>query len=458
MTRPATAATGTTPAAASTATARARSNAEPRLGSHAGLSPSVMRRCGHASPELTTAARTRSRASAERGVGQPGDREPGQPQRQVGLDLHHVPVDPDQRHRVGPRHRHATTSGRDPAAVRPARGGPDAGLGTTGRAGDDGGGAAGCVPCRTPPRSCRASPCCPSAPRGPSTRSATAAGRSSARGEEPDALVWTAPGGWDGLPDALAQAPGARWVQLPFAGVEGVAATGVITPDRTWTCAKGVYAEPVAEHALALALAGLRDLAGRARATGWGEQSAATLYDAPVVVLGAGGITEALLALLAPFRARVTAVRRDAADAVPGAERTVAVRDLDEVLPGARVVVLALALTAETDHLLDARRLRLPGPQAVLVNVARGRHVDTDALVEVLRAGELGRAALDVTDPEPLPDGHPLWSEPRALITPHTANPWATAQPLLARRVADNVGRFARGERLAGLVDPAAGY
>ena len=275
---------------------------------------------------------------------------------------------------------------------------------------------------------------------------------------DPDALVWTSPGGWSGLVPALEQAPGTRWVQLPFAGVEGVRTTGVLTSARIWTCAKGVYAEPVAEHALALALAGLRRLPERARATTWGPQAALTLYDAPVVILGAGGITEALIALLAPFRARVTVVRRDGSKAVPQADRTVGLADLDTVLPGARVVVLALALTEQTDQLFDARRLRLPGPDAVLVNVARGRHVDTDALVEVLREGSLGSAALDVTDPEPLPDGHPLWTLPGALVTPHTANPWQSAQPLLAARLADNVRRWVAGEPLLGRVDVDAGY
>ncbi len=276
--------------------------------------------------------------------------------------------------------------------------------------------------------------------------------------DSPDAIVWTTPGGWDGLPGALRDAPGASWVQLPFAGVEGVRSTGAITADRTWTCAKGVYAEPVAEHALALALAGLRDLAVRARARSWGSQSAATLYDAPVVVLGAGGITEALLALLAPFRAQVTVVRRDAGTAVPGAYRTVGFEDLDDVLPDARLVVLALALTEETAGVMNARRLSLPGPGSVLVNVARGRHVDTDALVAALRDGALGAAGLDVTDPEPLPDDHPLYALPGALVTPHTANPWRTAQPLLAARVAENVRRRACGQALLGLVDPDAGY
>jgi phosphoglycerate dehydrogenase-like enzyme len=275
--------------------------------------------------------------------------------------------------------------------------------------------------------------------------------------DRPDALVWMSAGDAAGLRAALAQAPSVRWVQLPFAGVEDFAAADAFVPDITWTCAKDVYSEPVAEHALALALAGLRRLQERARATSWGEQHAMTLYDAPVVVLGGGGITTALLRLLAPFRARTTVVRRSGVQ-LPGADRTVTTDALDEVLPRARVVVLALALTPQTEHVIDARRLALMDEQAWLVNVARGQHVDTDALVRALKDDRIGGAALDVTDPEPLPDGHPLWSLPNALVTPHTANPWQTAQPLLASRITDNVRRFAAGEGLLGLVDVDAGY
>ncbi|HTP14428.1 MAG TPA: NAD(P)-dependent oxidoreductase, partial [Streptosporangiaceae bacterium] len=97
-------------------------------------------------------------------------------------------------------------------------------------------------------------------------------------------------------------------------------------------------------------------------------------------------------------------------------------------------------------------------PGSWLVNVARGRHVDTGALVAALRAGAIGGAALDVTDPEPLPAGHPLWDLDRCIITPHTADTPQMAARLLSRRIQDNVARFAAGEPLIGLVDPTAGY
>jgi phosphoglycerate dehydrogenase-like enzyme len=112
--------------------------------------------------------------------------------------------------------------------------------------------------------------------------------------EDAEALVWTAPRGADELRSVLAAAPGVRWVQLPWAGVEDFARLGVFDDagDRRWTCGKGVYAEPVAEHALALALAGLRQLPERVRATSWGAQAGVSLYDARATILGAGGITE----------------------------------------------------------------------------------------------------------------------------------------------------------------------
>jgi phosphoglycerate dehydrogenase-like enzyme len=273
--------------------------------------------------------------------------------------------------------------------------------------------------------------------------------------DSPDALVWMAPDEPAGLERALGSAPTLRWVQLPFAGVERF--TDVLDRSLQWACAKGVYADPVAEHALALALAGLRSLPERARARSWGEQAATTLYDAEVVVLGAGGITTSLLGLLAPFRCTTTVVRRSG-EPVDGATRTVGLDRLDEVLGEALVVVLALALTPQTRHVVGAAQLQAMREDGWLVNVARGAHVDTDALVTALREGRLGGAALDVTDPEPLPDGHPLWDLPNCLITPHTANPWQTAQPLLAQRIADNVRRSVAGEPLTGLVDLDAGY
>ncbi len=272
-----------------------------------------------------------------------------------------------------------------------------------------------------------------------------------------DALVWLDPSDINGLRAALATAARARWVQLPFAGIERVVDAGLLEPNRTWTSAKGAYAEPVAEHALALALAGLRVLRQRIMARSWGEPAGESLYDEPVTILGAGGITASLLELLAPFRTPVTVLRRRP-EAVQGAARTLPQSALQQALAGARVVFVALALTSRTERIIGAAELAVMRGDSWLVNVARGRHVDTDALVAALRDGTIGGAALDVTDPEPLPDGHPLWQQERCIITPHTADTPEMVERMLARRIRENVAAFVAGEPLTGIVDPAAGY
>jgi phosphoglycerate dehydrogenase-like enzyme len=274
--------------------------------------------------------------------------------------------------------------------------------------------------------------------------------------EAADGLVWLAMHDTDGLRRAMA-ATGARWVQLSSAGVETTAAAGLLSPEQTWTCAKGAFAEPVAEHALMLALAGLRMLPQRIEARSWGRPGGISLYDERVTLLGGGGITASLLQLLAPFRVASTVVRRTA-EPVPGATRTMETGRLAEALADATVVFLALALTPETVHIIGAPELAVMRSDSWLVNVARGPHVDTDALVTALDNGAIGGAALDVTDPEPLPDGHPLWTQQRSIITPHTADTLEMTERPLALRIRDNVARYAAGQPLVGVVDARAGY
>jgi len=271
----------------------------------------------------------------------------------------------------------------------------------------------------------------------------------------PIGLVWTDWATPESLREVLAAHPGISWVQLPLAGVERMA--GVIDRQRRWTSAKGAFAEPVAEHALALLLAGLRQLPTRARARSWGEPAGATLFDQRVTVVGAGGIAVELLRLLEPFRVETTIVRQRP-EPLAGASRTVGTDRLPESLAGARAVVLALALTPATRKLIGPAELAAMERDAWLVNVARGALVDTGALLHALRSGQIGGAALDVTDPEPLPAGHPLWDLPNCLITPHTADTEEMTQPLLAHRIAENVRRLAAGQALVGQVDPDLGY
>ncbi|MDH3302144.1 MAG: D-isomer specific 2-hydroxyacid dehydrogenase family protein [Acidimicrobiia bacterium] len=272
---------------------------------------------------------------------------------------------------------------------------------------------------------------------------------------EADALVWADPSTPHDLPNVLGSASGVSWVALPFAGIEPY--VPYLDHDRVWTCARGVYARPVAEHALMLGLAGLRGLSTYARAGTWAAPEGHNLIDGNVTVFGAGGITEELVGLLAGFDCEITVVRRRA-EPMTGADRTVAFEQRLDAIARADLVVLALALTPETRGLMGAAEFEAMEPHAWLVNVARGGHVDHDALLAALDAGQLGGACLDVTEPEPLPGGHPLWSHPRVIITPHVANTPEMGIPLLARHIRTNVARFAAGDELEGVVDVDAGY
>lgn len=273
--------------------------------------------------------------------------------------------------------------------------------------------------------------------------------------DDAEAVVWASPRDFSALEYLLTSQPHVGWVQLPFAGIEQF--VHLVDAERVWTCGKGVYAEPVAELALTLALAGMRGLGTYARAAHWEPPQGRNLLGAQVTILGGGGITEALLRLLQPLDCHVTVVRNrvqpmDGADVVMESER------LTDALPGADLVVVALALTPDTEGIISASELALMEPHAWLVNVARGRHIVTEDLVTALRTGAIGGAALDVTDPEPLPDDHPLWSLPNCIITPHVGNTPEMARPLLAERIVQNVRRYALGEELIGLVDPELGY
>lgn len=272
---------------------------------------------------------------------------------------------------------------------------------------------------------------------------------------EASALMWADPAAATEFPLMVAGAPELEWVQLPYAGIEKFAAN--LDPSLIWTCGKGVYAEPVAEHVITLTLAAFRDLHVSIPASSWPAQTGRNLLGARVTVIGAGGITESLLRLLEPWNTTTTVVRRSSTP-MPGADRTVLISDVHDAIADADVVVLAAALTADTHNLVDAAFLDAMNSDGWLVNVARGGLVETDALVAALNEGSIAGAALDVTEPEPLPDGHPLWDIQQCIITPHVGNTPEMGLPLIAERVRQNVVRWIAGEELIGLVDVEAGY
>lgn len=273
------------------------------------------------------------------------------------------------------------------------------------------------------------------------------------------ALVWAA--GPDQFPDTLPET--IRWVQLYSAGVEEWFDAGILArhPGVEWTSAAGAFSVTVAEHALTLLLAGVRALPDQITARSWRQQEffgrVGTLRGSRVGILGAGGIGRALVPMLTAVGATVVAVNRSGTE-VPGADLTLPADRADEMWSRIDHVVIAAPATADTRHLVGAEELRRLGPRSWLVNMARGSLVDTDALVDALRAGAIGGAGLDVTDPEPLPDGHPLWSLPNAIITPHCSNPPGVRPRAFAEHVAANVRRFVAREELLARIDPTAGY
>jgi phosphoglycerate dehydrogenase-like enzyme len=208
--------------------------------------------------------------------------------------------------------------------------------------------------------------------------------------------------------------------------------------------ARGVYDIPLAEWVVGAILAMQRGLVQARDAQPqheWVEMEPPELAGRRVLILGLGSIGTAIADRLHPFGVEITGIGRAARDGV----RTLA--DLEEVLPGAEIVVNILPLTATTAGLLDARRLGLLPDGALVVNAGRGRTTDTAALLAELRAGRL-RAVLDVHEEEPLPAGHPLWDLPNVLVSPHMAGESPATTKRAFELAGDQVRRFARGEPL----------
>jgi phosphoglycerate dehydrogenase-like enzyme len=245
---------------------------------------------------------------------------------------------------------------------------------------------------------------------------------------------------------AMAEMPSLQVVQTLTAGVDDVLAA---IPSGVTLCnAAGVHDASTAELAVGLAIASLRGFPGFVRAqdeAAWLHGRHDALADRHVVLLGAGSVGSAIARRLAPFEVDLHVVARTARDDVHGID------ELPALLPMADVVILAVPYGAATHHLVDRQFLAALPDGALLVNVARGAVVDTGALLSELQSGRL-RAALDVTDPEPLPPDHPLWRAPNVLITPHVGGDTSAFQPRAWRLLQAQLDRFAAGRPLANVV------
>ncbi|MEL6907828.1 MAG: D-2-hydroxyacid dehydrogenase [Planctomycetota bacterium] len=267
-------------------------------------------------------------------------------------------------------------------------------------------------------------------------------------------------------PEFLAAAEQLAWVQSPSAGVAWLLERDGIENERiVVTNMQGVHGPAIAEHVFGMLLALTRDIGFHQRPEqrgawerGGSGRDAIALSGRTMLVVGLGGIGREVARRAHGFDMEVLATRRSRAEPPAYVDRLGTADELDEMLPLADVVVLCVPLTDETAGMIDADALAAMKAGSYLVNIARGRVVDTDALVASLRSGRVAGACLDVTEPEPLPPGHPLWDMPNVVITPHVASRAALTGERRSALLAENLRRFGAGEPLLNVVDKAAGY
>jgi phosphoglycerate dehydrogenase-like enzyme len=252
-----------------------------------------------------------------------------------------------------------------------------------------------------------------------------------------------------GGPAAIAMIPemkSLKVIQSPNAGVDDVLK---IRPKGVTLCnAAGVHDASTAELAVALAIASRRGFATFARnqvAGHWGHERMASLTDSNVAIVGYGNIGQTIAKMLGGFEVNVTAFSRSGRDGSQTFDH------FDRLLPTFDVIILIVPLTDQTHHLINAQRLAAMKDGAALINVARGPVVDTQALITELNSGRI-TAALDVTDPEPLPSGHPLWSAENVFITPHVGGDSQAFIPRGRKLVEEQMARYASGQPLLHIV------
>ncbi len=268
--------------------------------------------------------------------------------------------------------------------------------------------------------------------------------------------------------DFVRAAPQLVWVQAQSAGVERyLAVPEIASNDRVvLTNLRAVHGPTIADHAFAMLLALTRDLpvhlAGKNEGR-WIREGSDTLepialQGRTLLVVGLGGIGSEIARRGEGFGMRVIATRRSDDPAPSFVERVGKPTDVLAMLPEADVVAICVPLTPETEHLFDRAAFAAMKRRSYIVNIARGQVIETDALVDALKSGQLAGACLDVTDPEPLPPEHPLWDFPNVIITPHVSSRAELTEERGWALFRENLRRFDAGEPLLNVVDKTAGY
>jgi phosphoglycerate dehydrogenase-like enzyme len=272
---------------------------------------------------------------------------------------------------------------------------------------------------------------------------------------------------WDfsatSLADAWSAATSLEWAHLASAGVDRVLSPAVVGSGVVMTNSRGVLDAAIAEYVLGLALAMTKDLPGtvlRQAHQRWEHRPTHRLAGSAALVVGPGSVGRAVGSLLAVAGVNVDAVGRSERAVLEGEPfgRVHGSADLANVVSGYDFVILTAPLTTETRGMVSAAVLAAMRPSTRLVNVGRGPLVDEPALVEALQQGHLGGAALDVVEHEPLPPGHPLWSCPGTIISPHMAGDVVGWRDELLGLFLQNLQRFQNGTPLINVVDTALGY
>lgn len=247
-----------------------------------------------------------------------------------------------------------------------------------------------------------------------------------------------------------------KWVYSASSGIDFYPSWLLDAP--IVSCGRGVAADEIADYVIAAIYSQAKPLESvtmHSRAD-FVQRPLGRVSGTTIGIVGYGAIGAAVARRGLALGAQILAVRRSHAD--PGLTGVALVRDVRDLVARADHVVLSVPATQQTHHLFDDALFGAMKPGAHLINVARGSVVDQEALVRALDSGQLGFATLDVTDPEPLPDGHPLYAHPKVRLTPHVSSNYLLVRHRLLEKVADDLSRFARGERPSDVVDPAQGY
>jgi len=269
------------------------------------------------------------------------------------------------------------------------------------------------------------------------------------------------------FPEFLTKATKLRWVQIPSAGIDRYLRNKALMENDAIVISnsRGVHGPAIADHAMAMLLSLTRNLNHYAQsqkqgkwARGGGGNKPIALQGKTMLVVGLGGIGSEIAQRANGFGMKVIGTRRSDRPSPDYIKRVGKPKDLLAMLPEADVVALAVPLTEETKNMLNAAAFDAMKPGAYLINIARGKVVNTDAMMKALKSGRLAGACLDVTDPEPLPADHALWKQANVIITPHVAGRAEVTEERRSALLVENLRRFGAGEPILNVVDKEAGY